>query len=76
MDEAYTYNEALSDILARGRNIIGIHLLEQEHGKYMSKIRERQAETAGFLSPSKQAITVDASLTPNNVLGSLRKYAK
>lgn len=52
-DETVTYNEELMDAIAQGWLKIGKHLLEDESGKYMSRIRERQAESAGFLTPTK-----------------------
>lgn len=74
-DETLTINTVLADSMRAGDDRIMQYLVET-CDKYGDSKRIRLLETYGEIAPAKQAVSVDMTLTPNNVLGSLRKYAK
>lgn len=62
-NEGFIHNKALEQALARGMTRIGRAMLECESGKYMSRIRERTAESIGELLPQKVINEINAKVT-------------
>jgi hypothetical protein len=62
-DEAYTYNEALSEALARGQVKIARYCLENNTDKYSARIRERQAETMGYIGPAQSKVDIGGPIS-------------